>query len=157
MIRQNFNHRNPEGNYVPVNYYVSEYNSPNELKNRRLYQVESGGDVLLQTEEFFYENGLMVKVEVKGQNEQSNKTYFLEYDNKNNPFSETQFGYFEKYGYPYKHNVTKTSALDYKGQVIADASHTISYTYNQQGYPLTLTGLSQSNRRWDVAYTYNCK
>jgi YD repeat-containing protein len=157
LSRWSLNFRNAEGNYVPGTYYLYEYNSPDELKQRRLYSVNDGEHTLLHTEDFFYENGLMTKVDLKGQYEHLNKVFLLEYDDKNNHAYQSRVFTMQGYGYPFKHNITKETTLNYKGQVISDESYTITYTYNQQYYPVTSTYLSQSNRKREVTYSYSCK
>lgn len=156
VTKQTFSHKNAEGDYVPSTYHVYEYTSPDELKQRRLYRVENDQDVLLETEDFFYENGLMVKVEFQGQRPDLNKVYQLEYDDKNNHAYHNRVFNMQGYGYPFRHNITKTTALDYKGRIIPNESTETTYTYTPEGYPATQTSTRGINT-YTVAYTYNCK
>ncbi|RDV14534.1 hypothetical protein DXT99_14125 [Pontibacter diazotrophicus] len=156
VTKLTLSHKNTEGNYVPSTYHVYEYTGPDEMKQRRLYRIDKDQDVLLETEDYFYENGLMVKVEFQGQRPDLNKVYELEYDDKKNHAYQSRVFNMQGYGYPFRHNITKTTALDYKGRIISNESTESTYTYTPEGYPATRTSTRGINT-FSVAYTYNCK
>lgn len=157
VVKLSINRKNAEGNFVPASYYIFEYANPQELRQMRLYWITANGDVLQKTDDFFYENGLMKRVETKAKNEQDNRVVTIEYDNKKKPSYGFQAVFLMEYGFPFKHNITKYTTTDSKGQVIPGESYEATYTYNPQDYPITATYKHQDNRTYGYTSTYSCK
>jgi YD repeat-containing protein len=157
-VKMNLHYRNTDGDYVPMYYYVFEYAKVDELRQRRRYYIGETEDLLVQTEDFFYEEGLQTKVQIMNHvEERENRIILLEYDAKNSPDYEDRLLKLRGYGYPHKHNITKLTTTNWSGQSFTEQSYEHAYTYSKEGYPSSNRRTFLSGRNWSYTYTYSCQ
>lgn len=135
-------------------YYTLRYNSQQELAEAQQFSMVSGEPVLQLVWRYTYVNGDPVHLELS---EPGGKSYYhvtMAYDTQNTPSTPYAHTYFEPLRPPSAHNQVSYMVQETNPSY---ASLSTTYTYNENGYPVTATTRYSDGREQVVVHTYTCR
>ncbi|MGZ5281419.1 MAG: hypothetical protein ACXWDO_09415 [Bacteroidia bacterium] len=151
--------RDSLGGLSEVAQLTNVYNSSNQVTRSNIYFVSNGTPVLFLYQEYTYSSGNVV----------TEKSYFADefgngeltsisdyqYDSKKNPYLLLNIPVLFSGAALSTNNVTSATYKDENGTVTE--SETYAYTYNGNGYPLTVVTTPSNGTPSTLAIEYTCK
>ncbi|MCX2741524.1 hypothetical protein [Pontibacter anaerobius] len=145
----------PVNSMVMLGSEVYTYNAQYELDEQQIHKNYR----LAKKYKFTNANNIMRHVEVyDGPTGEKLRDMDLEYDDKvfphaqNVPYKKILVGL----GFPHFHNLKEVMVHDAAGELLEEESYRNTFTYNEQGYPLTITQTYLNGYSNTFTYTYNC-
>lgn len=146
----------PLNTLIKLGEEVYTYNAQYELAEQKIYKDYK----LVKTLKFTNANNQMRHVEVfDGPDGQKLREIDLQYDDKfyphlqNPAYRSIQVGL----GWPHTHNLAEVMVHDAAGVLLEEESYRNVFTYNEYGYPLTITRRYLDGKEQTYTYTYNCR